>query len=126
MKRIRIEPMEFPLEKGESWWIVHPNTKTAEFRVPAGAITACIKDFLCFKENVVYDVVSADNHNGWVTVVVEDKLYDMPQYLFSRHFDAEAFVVGRMTPEEAEKAILFNYESTLPKKPEYTLYTFKG
>jgi hypothetical protein len=118
MKRIRIDPMEYPLKKGELWWIVHPNVATAEFRVPHGGITLCTKDFLTFRQNVVYSVVGADNHNGWVTVVEDGNLYDMPQYLFARYFDAEAFVVGIMDQVEFEKAKPFNYRSTIPGKPK--------
>jgi hypothetical protein len=117
MRRIRIDPLEFPLQNGESWWVVHPNIKTAEFRIPAGAITVCTEDLLVFKKGIVYSVISADYHNGWVTVSSEDALYDMPQYLFSRKFDAEAFVIGVMTPEEREKAKPFDYKPTLPKRP---------
>jgi hypothetical protein len=119
MKRNRIEPMEYPLKPGESWWIVHPNIATAEFRIPSGAITACIQDLIdIFKQGTVYSVISADNHNGWVTVAGGKELYDMPQYIFARYFDAEAFVVGIMTPEERSKAKPFDYKSTVPRKPK--------
>ncbi len=124
MKRVRIDPMEYPLQKGESWWIVHPNIATAEFRVPGGAITVCLKDFRDFQQNVAYSVVAADNHNGWVTVASDSGLHDMPQYLFARYFDAEAFVVGTVDPATFEKAIPFNYRPTVPKKP--VPETFEG
>jgi hypothetical protein len=117
--------MDYPLEKGESWWVVHPNIGTASFRIPTGAITVCILDFLdVFKQGVVYSIVSADPHNGWITIASENVLYDMPEYIFSRYFDAEAFVIGIATPEELEKAKLFNYKSTIPKKPK--IENFKG
>jgi len=115
MRRLRVDPMEYPIEKGESWYLVHPNTNGSEFRIPAGAITLCLEDFLDFKKNTVYSVLSADNHNGWVTVASGSTLYDMPQYLFARKFDAEAFVVGRVDPAEMENATKFDYEPTLPK-----------
>lgn len=114
MQRVRIDPMDYPPKKGESWWIVHPNISTAEFRIPSGGITACLEDFLCFKQNVVYRVVAADNHNGWVTVIGDNIIYDMPQYLFARYFDAEAFVVGKFDPTELENAKKFDYKPTVP------------
>ena len=128
MKRNRIDPMEHPIKKGESWWIVHPNIKTAEFRVPNGAVTCCLKDFEeVFKEGCIYSVIAADAHNGWVTVAGGKELYDMPQYIFARHFDAEAFVVGRATPEELEKATPFDYKPTVPGKPKAQFdLNFKG
>lgn len=114
MSRVRVDPMEYPLEKGESWWIVHPNTRAAEFRVPTGAITACLDGFLEFYVGKVYNVVSCDNHNGWVTLICGTTIYDMPQYLFARKFDAEAFVVGIATSEELENAKKWNYQRTIP------------
>lgn len=105
MKRYtRIDPMEFPLRSSESWWVVHPNNSRCSFRIPSGAITVCIESFLVFIQNVVYRVVGEDSHNGWVTVENNGDLYDMPQYLFARYFDAEAFVIGNATPEEMANA----------------------
>jgi hypothetical protein len=118
MKRIKIDFTEFPPVKGESWWIVHPNTAGAEFRIPSGAISVCTKDFMdIFKQNVVYNILSADNHNGWITVEGNGNIYDMPQYLFARYFDAEVFVTGKIDPAELERAKPFDYKSTLPMKP---------
>ena len=119
MKRIKIDPREYPKQIGESWWVVHPNTGGSEFRLPAGAVTVCTKDFLddAFKRNVAYDVISADNHNGWITVESKGDLYDMPQYLFARYFDAESFVVGSATAIEMEKAVAFDYRPTVPLRP---------
>jgi len=126
MKRIKIDAMTYPKEKDESWWIVHPNNATCEFRIPSGAITVCTKDFLeVFKQNVAYNVISTDNHNGWVTIEGGGDLYEMPQYLFARHFDAEAFVIGAARPEELEQARPFQYRPTLPHKPT-DLMVFKG
>ena len=123
MQHVRIDPMQYPLQSGESWWIVHPNNKECEFRVPAGACTVCLDDLLEFRKRTVYRVVSADNHNGWVTIGGTGGLYDLPQYLFARHFDAESFVVGKIAPEEFENAKPFDYKPTIPKKIEEE---FKG
>lgn len=126
MRRIKIDPIDFPIRPGEPWYIVHPNNAKCEFRVPSGAITVCTMDFLdVFKQNVAYNVISADNHNGWVVVEGGGDLYEMPQYLFARHFDAEAFVIGVARPEELERARPFQYRPTLPHKPT-DLMVFKG
>ena len=125
MKRVRIDPIEYPLRRGESWWVVHPNTGTSEFRIPHGGITLCTKDFLTFKQNIVYSIVGYDNHNGWVSVVEGNILYDLPQYLFARYFDAEAFVVGRIDPAELEGAKPFSYRPTVPKDPTKPDFEFK-
>jgi len=122
MDRKRIDSMDFPPNNGESWWIVHPNCNTANFRIPSGACTLCLNDFLDFKKNTVYSVISADNHNGWVTVVCANTIYDMPQYLFARNFDAESFVVGNITAEEIERSKVFDYKATLEPFPT----EFKG
>ena len=127
MKRNRIDPMEYPIKKGESWWVVHPNIRTAEFRIPSGAITCCIEDFLSiFEKGCVYSIVSTDSHNGWVTVAGGKELYDMPQYIFARYFDAEAFVVGMMTVEEQAEAKPFDYKPTLPMSKMPKDIYFKG
>lgn len=101
MRRLKIDPQQHPIQKGESWWVVHPNTAGSEFRIPSGAITVCLEDLLIFKKDIAYNVVALDAHNGWITVEGSGDLYEMPQYLFARHFDAEAFVVGRPTEDEA-------------------------
>lgn len=117
MKRIKIDPMEFPKRADESWWLVHPNNAQCEFRIPSGAITVCTQNlFDIFKENKVYSVISSDNHNGWVVVAGPEDLYEMPQYLFARHFDAEVFVIGT-GQVDTSKAKPFNYKPTLPRKP---------
>ncbi len=124
MKRIKIDPIQYPKTTEESWWIVHPNNASCEFRIPSGAVTVCTKDLLeIFKKNMAYNVISADNHNGWVVVEGGGDLYEMPQYLFARHFDAESFVIGSARPEDLEKARPFNYRPTLPHKP---VEEFKG
>lgn len=130
MKRIKIDPRAYPKDNDESWWIVHPNTAGCEFRLPAGAVTVCIKDLLLdvFRQNVAYNVISTDNHNGWIVVEHNGDLYDMPQYLFARHFDAESFVVGTATSVELEKAKPFDYKSTVPfnSTRQLELFEFKG
>jgi hypothetical protein len=105
MQHNRIDPLKYPLKNGESWWVVHPNDSRCKFKLPSGAITVCQQELECFVPNTAYRVVSSDNHNGWVTVEGEGNLYDMPQYLFARCFDAEAYVIGTVTPEELENAI---------------------
>ena len=104
MQHKRIDPMEWPLKNGERWWVVHPNNAKCIFRIPSGAITVCTEKFYSFLPGTVYRVVGSDDHNGWVTVEGNGDLYDMPQYLFARYFDAESFVVGVATQEELEKA----------------------
>jgi len=104
MQHYRIDPIEYPIKNGESWWIVNPNNGNCLFKVPCGAITLCLDNFKGFIKNVAYRVVASDDHNGWVTVLGNGDLYDMPQYLFSRYFDAESFVVGIIKPEALEKA----------------------
>lgn len=104
MRHIRINPEEYPPKNGESWWVVHPNLANCEFRVPIGAVSPCLDSLGPFEKGKAYSVLGCDNHNGWVTLRCKDDLYDMPQYLFARHFDAEVFVVGHATPEEIENA----------------------
>ena len=111
--RLRINPEEFPPEKGESWWVVHPNNNRCEFRVPSGGMTVCIKDFENFVAGIAYTIISVDEHNGWIAVKGSECVYDMPQYLFARYFDAEVFVVGRVSAEEIEKTQSFNTKAQL-------------
>lgn len=95
MKFYKIDPREFPIEQGESWFVVHPNNAYAEFRLPNGAISLCLESFMdVFQAGTVYRLTSHDSNNGWITVESTDTetLFCMPEYLFSRHFDAESFV----------------------------------
>lgn len=128
MQRFRIDPREHPKRPEESWWIVHPNAGGVEFRLPNGAVTVCTEDLApVFKAATAYNVIGADNHNGWVTVEGGGDLYDMPQYLFARHFDAEAFVVGTANPADLEQARPFDYRPTVPRRPSAEqLELFKG
>jgi hypothetical protein len=117
--------MSFPLLKGESWWVVHPNQKGTEFRVPSGAVTVCIDSFLSFSKNIVYTILGDDPHNGWVTVKSLTEIIEMPYYVFARYFDAEAFVRGILEdPTQLEKAEPFDYKPTLPGRPNNQLELF--
>jgi len=114
MKHQRINPEDHPPKKGESWWVVHPNRKGCEFKVPTGAITVCTETIFPWKKDYVAEVIAVDYHNGWITLKGDGDYYDMPFYFFARHFDAEAFVIGTATPEEIEAAKPFDYSPTLP------------
>ena len=103
MKFIKIDPLDYPIQKDESWWIVHPNKGKSEFYVPKGAITVCIKEFLDFSEGTAYRIVSSDYNNGYLVVESKESMVEMPQYLFARHFDAECFVRGIPTPKERQQ-----------------------
>ena len=111
-KVIQIDPRQYPLKTGESWWVVHPNSGGSEFKIPHKAVTVCTENFLQFKSGTVYAVT--EGKSGWVDVWTTDFKCEMPQYIFARHFDAEAFVVGRARPDELEKAKPFNYQPTVP------------
>lgn len=90
----KIDPSNYPLKKGESWWIVHPNSSGGEFLIPYGAITLCTNDFLDFKKNTIYAVAQA-SEDGWVNILkTPDESYSVPQYLFARYFDANVFIRG--------------------------------
>jgi len=118
--------MKYPLKEGESWWIVHPNQKGVEFKVPSGGVTVCTSDFLDFKQNTVYTILGNDPHNGWITLQSSIEVVEMPYYLFARYFDAEAFVRGILNdPTELEGAEPFNYRPTLPKKPSQQIELFE-
>jgi len=123
--KCRVDPMSFPLQEGESWWVVHPNLSNCEFKVPNGAITVCTSDFLCFSANTAYTILGNDSNNGWITLQGTNSVWEMPYYLFARHFDAEAFVRGVIDPSELEGAKPFDYRPTLPKKPESQLELFQ-
>lgn len=113
MQHHRIDPEEHPPKNGESWWIIHPNKSSCEFKVPPGAVAICTETFSPFKKDDASPVISVDYHNGWITLRGNEDYYDMPFYFFARHFDAEAFVCGRATPEEIENAKPFDYKPTI-------------
>jgi hypothetical protein len=98
LKFKKLDPREFPMLNGESWWIVHPNNGNCECKIPQDGITVCKQPLLgIFKVNTAYDIVSVDNDHGWVTVTGGGYACMMPQYVFARYFDAEAFV--RLLPD---------------------------
>jgi hypothetical protein len=101
--RTRIEQSDYPLNKGESWWVVNPNSSGGEFIIPQGASTACLISLLDFKAGTVYRV--GTEREGWVFVINGDHVVEMPQYVFARHFDAEIFIRGRATKKELETLI---------------------
>jgi len=119
--KVRIDPMEFPLKEGESWYIVHPNNRNAEFCVPAGGITVCTTDFYNFSQNTVYSIVGDDSHNGWIQVESINEIVEMPYYVFARYFDAEAFVRGTFSVDP-DKAKPFDYKPTLPYRKQLELF----
>ena len=94
MRYVKIDPIDFPILTSEHWWIIHPNTRNVEFKIPSGAVTACTNDFLEFKRGIVYRIVSQDKNNGWVSVADKETIVEMPEYLFARNFDAEIFIRG--------------------------------
>lgn len=116
MNYIRINPIDYPLDKGESWWICHPNNQNSEFKIPRGAVTLCTQDFLDFTAGKTYKVLDDDPDNGWLTVTGKALTVRMPYYVFARNFDAECFVRGRFSIE-GKKVVPFDYKSTtkLPK-----------
>ncbi len=115
MKVIEIDPHDYPIRKGESWWLVHPNTKNSEFFVPSGAIAFCKRAFIAgdFKANTVYTVTGNKPNEGYLTVMSKSSVVTMPYYVFARYFDAEAFVRGRFPLNETE-AKPFDYKPTIP------------
>jgi hypothetical protein len=115
MKVTKLDPHCYPLALGESWWIVHPNNGTSEFVAPVGAIAFCTEDFLSFGCGTVYSILNNDSDNGWITLASYSHIVEMPYYVFARHFDAEAFVRGRMPdPTVLERAVPFDYKPTVP------------
>jgi hypothetical protein len=125
MNRVRINPIHYPLQEGESWWVVHPNFANCEFKIPAGGITVCTEDFMGFVKSTVYTILGDDPHNGWITLKSLTEIVEMPYYLFARYFDAEAFVRGILEdPAQLEKAKPFDYQPTLPGRPKNQLELF--
>ena len=117
LKKIKLDPQEFPIKQGESWHLVHPNNANCEFYAPPGAVTVCTTDFMSFMNGVAYEVLSSDRHNGWITIANSYERVEMPYYVFARYFDAEAFVRGVLRPDDdLEKAVPFNYRPTVPFK----------
>ena len=110
MQYKKIEPDMFPIEKGESWWVVSPNLKNCEFCAPAGAITICTSyltipptRMVSFSAGVIYQITGTDDISGYITVKNKEEIVEMPYYVFARYFDAEAFVRGVPSPKEKRK-----------------------
>jgi hypothetical protein len=101
MPKITIRPEDHPPMKGESWWIVHPNSKD-KFTLPTGAVTLCVENFLSFKELTAYPVTNENVDSGWINVQCDETVYCMPEYLFKRYFDVALFVesVAWWNPKE--------------------------
>jgi len=112
-----IEPEEFPIKEGESWWVVHPNQSTCVFKAPVTAMAFCLQDLRdLFKSGTVYTIVKNDEHGGWITLRSGVRYIEMPYYVFARYFDAEAFIRGTFAPD-MEKAVPFDYKPTVPEPP---------
>jgi hypothetical protein len=115
MSLIVLDPIEYPLKKGEKWFYVHPNDVNLELFIPAGAAAVCKNDLIgIFSKNTPYRIVNYDSTHGWVSVSIDnEKVYKMPVYLFARHFDAEAFVVNRS----------HTHEQTFRYKPNHKVWS---
>jgi len=114
---LNVDPLKYPRDKGESWWIVHPNYSKCEFKIPEGGAAICIVPFLHFKHGVAYSIVDNDENNGWLSIDSSAFTTRMPYYIFARYFDAEAFIRGTVgDPRELDRAVPFNYQSTVPFK----------
>ena len=90
----KIDPMDYPLSIGESWWVIHPNSGEAELSIPVGAPAVCTKDFLdIFKKNAPYRIAHVDDSQGWISIESPvGEVVEMPRYIFARHFDAVAYI----------------------------------
>ena len=99
---LKIDPMEYPLSIGESWWIIHPNSNEGEIRIPVGAPAVCTQNFNDFVKNSPYRIVAVDDHNGWVSIELKPQyIVEMPRYIFARYFDAVAYIM-RMNEIESK------------------------
>lgn len=92
MKKIKLNPMDYPLKEGESWWMVHPNDGKLVLKIPTGAPALSTENFLSFKKDKVYQITSVDDDQGWVTIENSEEVCEMPRYVFARYFDAVPFV----------------------------------
>lgn len=116
---IKIDPLQYPPHKGESWRIVHPNDGYVEFMLPPGAVSVCFDKFYGFEEGIAYSCYHSDDE-GWVCVERRDAIVEMPEYIFNRFFDSLPFVMSRqrVTEEDLQNATPFDYRSTLPMPPK--------
>ena len=100
MSYIKLDPMNYPLLLDENWWVIHPNNGDYELKIPVGAPAVCKLAFpgtgpesKSFKVAVPYRILSMDDHEGWILISAGgNDIYEMPQYVFARHFDIVAFV----------------------------------
>jgi hypothetical protein len=92
MAYIIISPQDEPLKNGESWWIIHPNDGELEFKVPRDAWVICLKSWEGFVKGIVYQIVSNDSDNGYISILSSDNIYKMPYYVFARYFDANSLI----------------------------------
>ena len=115
MRYIKLNPMEYPLKKGESWYLTHPNNKNCEFKVPQGGVTLCMNSLFDFTAGRIYEISDNDPDNGWITVACKETVVKMPYYVFARYFDAECFVRGTFSVE-GKKVEPFDYKNTVPMK----------
>ena len=89
---VTLNPTDFPMQKGESWWIVSPNNGNAEFDAPIGSWTLWNEQVLGFSPGTMYEITDNEKDSGWITVGSKETCARMPYYVFARHFDAECFV----------------------------------
>ena len=115
MQIITLNPINYPLEKGESWYVVHPNQQNVEFRVPEGAVTLCTSSLLDFQTGRTYEIYHNDPNNGWLSVMSKERMVKMPYYVFARYFDAECFVRGTFSVE-GKKVEPFDYKPTTQRR----------
>jgi len=112
---LNIDPLKYPRDKGESWWIVHPNYSKCEFKIPEGGAAICVVPFLHFSYGTAYNISANDAANGWITIDSSAFTTKMPYYIFARYFDAEAFIRGIVVdPAELDKACSFNRKPDVP------------
>jgi hypothetical protein len=93
MAYLKIDPMDYPLVEGEQWWVVHPNDATCELKIVPGSPAVCkTKGIEAFDIGTAYRVASVDEHSGWISILKDNMVCEMPLYIFARFFDATAFV----------------------------------
>lgn len=111
MSFVLLDPIEYPLEKGENWFAVHPNDANLELFFPAGAAAVCKKNLNeIFLQNIPYRITNYDRTHGWVSVSTDNNMvYKMPVYLFARHFDAEAFIINKSQSNEQVFRYRYNH-----------------
>ena len=86
---ISLKPEDFPIKEEERWITL---SKSAVLTYPDMGNARCNKDLLTFEEGKHYGIRKS-HKKGWI-VVYFDHEYEMPEYLFIRHFDYNAFLNG--------------------------------